>query len=356
MIRIGGDFELEGSVLAASPGHSNMSHFFCGRYHSVLTDTGRSALYIAIDHILQSGGKKEAWLPIFCCESVIMPFVQHKCKINFYSCGFDLNTFSPPDITSKSILLFINYFGFCNKSVANWLESIGTSKDFFVIEDNVQATLSKGFGFIGDYSLNSFRKVLPVPDGSVLASKAEINYPLDDPDESFISRKLVAKLIRDFNEPQHISLLASAETDIDTYIRPKSMSWISRYLMNTIHLDDIRSRRRENWRNLLGKLQDIPMITPIFHEIEECEVPLALPITVNKSVRDPLRSYLINENIFCPIHWKLPKQYYDERFKADFLLSESILSLPIDQRMNESHIQYLIEILDIFFTKEIHNG
>ena len=58
----------------------------CYRQDNTLClDTGRAAIFVALKTILGLGGKKEAWLPRYCCESVLLPFSQLGFQLKFYS-------------------------------------------------------------------------------------------------------------------------------------------------------------------------------------------------------------------------------------------------------------------------------
>jgi len=53
--------------------------------HYLYLDTGRSAIYAALLAIILRGGRKEAWLPRYCCRSVLLPFDLLGFRIYFYS-------------------------------------------------------------------------------------------------------------------------------------------------------------------------------------------------------------------------------------------------------------------------------
>ena len=63
------------------------------------------------------------------------------------------------------------------------------------------------------------------------------------------------------------------------------------------------------------------------------EVPLAFPVVVKRKLRNQLKAFLAEYNIFCSIHWDLNQKYLNELSKDDYCLSQSILSIPIDQRV-----------------------
>lgn len=63
--------------------------------------------------------------------------------------------------------------------------------------------------------------------------------------------------------------------------------------------------------------------------------------------RDQLRKYLIEHDIFCPIHW--PKlDNIDERYQVHGIIS-NIISIPIDQRYENEDMQRIINAINDFY-------
>ena len=74
-------------------------------------------------------------------------------------------------------------------------------------------------------------------------------------------------------------------------------------------------------------LKDIELITLPKIDFEKAS-PLFYPIFLRTEDRDSLRSYMIKEGIYCPIHWP-------EVMGAKKGIRENELSLICDQRYNE---------------------
>ena len=75
---------------------------------------------------------------------------------------------------------------------------------------------------------------------------------------------------------------------------------------------------------------------------DENFIPLACPIYLDD--RDKFRQYLAKHQVYCAVHWPLEGTGLenDENAKE---MSEQILSLPIDQRYGQEHIQYLASLI-----------
>lgn len=359
MQRIGGEFEISIEDYLLPNMVTSIDDIYSNKRNHLYFDTGRSALYVALQDIIQRKGKKVAWLPIYTCSSVILPFRLLGFEIHFYSMGFDLQSPNKfPDKLDGETFLFIHYFGVKNEAIIKWLTEMKKNNKFFIIEDCVHALFTDGVGHYGDYVINSFRKFLAVPDGAMLSSTLPITDVNQlEPNEGFISRKIVGKLLRQYSAEDAIflRLFAEAEKIIDSDIIPRKMSWISKYLFGQMDLQAISQKRRYNWLILKEILETGALkkcsINPLFNVIHDGEVPLGFPIIINNGDRDKLQQHLASKNIFCPIHWPLMTRFYNNtNIKPELRLSESILTLPIDQRIDQKSLEYMAEQILDFYT------
>lgn len=346
---IGGELTLSLNDFMQRPGASG---FMPGLHkHQLLLDTGRAAIYLALLNILQRGGKKEAWLPAYCCSSVLLPFRRLGFKLHFYTMGRDLASPGalPLDLNDLTFV-FIHYFGKRNRAIQHYLMHCKSHQNFFVIEDCVQALFTRELGNF-DYAVYSLRKFLPLPDGALLASATPLSHTnLAPPDEGFVSRRLIGKLIREkVDNTGFLDLFAEAEAFIDKCPEPRAMSFLSRYLLARLDPSPITARRRANFNHLLYSLKKTSVpIKPLFHKLEEGEVPLGLPIRLTPGLRNPLRSHLINHGIYCPVHWSLADAS-QASFPAEQLLSKSLLTLPLDQSLAPGQLDFTVEKIQQFF-------
>ena len=77
-----------------------------------------------------------------------------------------------------------------------------------------------------------------------------------------------------------------------------------------------------------------------FHsDFRDGDIPFGFIIKVKN--RDTIKRKLKNANIFAPIHWEWPTNINKKKFNNLYELSESILTLPIDQRYDISHMELL---------------
>jgi len=348
--RIGGEFEINAGELSRLP-IDNFSPTLKSK--KMWLDTGRSAIYAALKTIISQGGSRIAWLPAYSCESIVLAFEALEFDVNYYSMGEDLQTPSglPEDIENQT-LLFIHYFGKSNSVMENWLRKKKTEQTVYVIEDAVQACFNKNLGEVGDFVVSSLRKFTEQPDGGLLCSDFSFEpIELEPVDENFVSKKIVAKLLRgmDKNESLYLELFNESETKLNNTVTPRHMSWFSKYLMRRIDINEVKSKRVNNYQSLCSRFKSdknfSEKIKPLFGNFEETEVPLGFPVKIKASQRNSFRKYLANKQIYCPIHWVLDHLTPVKNLEADIKLSEEILTLPIDQRMGEAHLDYMWTVL-----------
>lgn len=349
--RIGGEFELDLTSFSNTADKAPLT-LPCAHLH--WTDTGRSALFLAATDILRRGGEPLVWMPAFCCRAVVQAFQQAGFAIRYYSSAELHGGAGPqPDPAAGQTVLFVHYFGHINRyrlaQVAAW-RRMGA----YVVEDAAQAALTQEVGSAGHYAITSLRKFLPQPDGAMIGSESEMNFSTADPDEEFVSARILAKLMRGAGAPPEtfLPLLAHTESRLDTQpIVPRKPSWMSRLLLARTDFSSVAERRRCNWellrQSLHGSLSS--HLTALHDVVDPGEVPLGLAVRVSGGQREPLRRFLADHAIFCPVHWPLSHVPTSTELALDHELSSQILTLPIDQRMEESHVRRFVKLLQRFF-------
>ena len=353
-LRIGGDFELSDQILLGKEfDHHNF--FFTKNKYTTFTDTGRSAIFLALTQIKKKTNLN-AWVPFYSCSTIVEPFHQLGFKVNYYGMGKDLNTPTGlPDDINDAVILFIHYLGKENVSIISYLNSQkNKGNKFFVIEDKVQTCLSTNYGKYGDFTIDSLRKFLPVPDGAVVKSNEPIEASFTPPSESFISSKILSKLIRGSGglDNVYLGLYEEGEKIINHKIIPREISKISKFILSRIDIEEFQKRRIQNWIKILNEfnsgLNKSGLFTPLFKILSKNEVPLGFTIIVKDGQRNNFKKHLQNNQIYCPIFWSLTDIEYSDIFQPDLNLSESILTIPVDHRLTNNLIDYLAKVIKKF--------
>lgn len=351
-MRIGGEFELTVDMFSCP---ETGAHYSLAMPHETWVDTGRSALNLALRAILERGGKQVAWLPAYCCSSVVDAFTAMGFQVQYYSLGSALNDMSELRVPEEGeTFLYIHYFGKKNTAVSDWLECARSQARFYVIEDCVQASMNMVSGNLPDYRLNSYRKFLPVTDGALLGALAPITADLALADEHYVSEKLLGKLLRSGNHPDicYLDLLDDAEASL-MQVCPRRVSWFSERMLRRVEIDTIKAARVANWNTLWRAISTRNLLkycVPLFEGYGAEEVPLGFPVMVGGGRRDEFRRFLAEHRIYCPVHWRLDHlKAFGHGFEREIELGGSLITLPIDQRLTNTHLDYLVDIISIYF-------
>ena len=105
--------------------------------------------------------------------------------------------------------------------------------------------------------------------------------------------------------------------------------------------DDISKRRRANWSCLHDLLDG--QVDTILKTLPEDVVPLGY--VINLQGRDRLRARLASHCIFCPVHWTLPNEVDPQMFPEAALLSNTCMTIPIDQRYDTDDMVRIAEVI-----------
>ena len=313
--------------------------------------TGRSALALAAAAVPIRDARRVVHLPFYCCPSVAHPFVDAGFETRFYSQGTDLE--AEPDATPApgEVFLFIHWFGFPNRPADRFARSFGPLRPH-VVEDCVPASL-RAFAPdaspspAADYTVYSFRKVLPVPDGALLASRVPVGGRLRPSDEDFVAAALASLGAAEtrgtpegFRTFRRRTLEAEARLDADSVAREASPGWIGRLR----RLDPLSAvaKRRTNARLLASLLP--PVLRPLRREIPEDAAPLCLPVVLERGSRDELLRRLRAARVAEPLAWDVNPEP-GERFGPDRDIARRVVALPVGQEIDGEEVVHLAEVV-----------
>lgn len=322
--------------------------------------SGRDALNYIIE-ALNFSNDGEILLPSYLCKEVLKPF-KNKINVVFYKINEDLSI-DIDDIRSKvsehtKAILVIHYFGYC-QNVCD-LKHMQKNHDFVIIEDVVQSFLSKCNGSVighcGDISISSYRKWVPVPDGCLLTFNE--NHKVCTCNLTSVSSRweyillrslgLLTKYVYVKSRISYLKIIfrycfGKSEELLSTYDKPAKMSRTSNILLDKFDYIAIINQRRKNFVYLLDNLQSETNIKPLFETLPIGMCPIGFPIIVSN--RDELKEKLIENDVYPPIHWELPKEIRKNDFPISWNISEHILTIPLDQRYTIKDMKYIVSII-----------
>jgi len=356
MRQIGGEFHLPVSCFFKK--RLNQFNRFIPNSPGFLTSSGRDSLRLII-RVLNLTERDEVLLPSYLCGDILIPFEEEGVNFSFYKVNKDLRVdISDIEgrITKKTkAIMAIHYFGYPQR--IEELRRLCEEQSLCLIEDTVQSFLSKYngefLGSVGDLAFTSFRKYLPVLDGSLVLINAEginsNNLKWANPSLTHalylclrylgMSSKNLHLKAHIVPEPLFLWLFAMADKALNKYPKPAKMSHSSTRLLCRLDFGDVITRRRANFQYLLDNWH-FDMIQPLFHELPADVCPLGFPVLA--SDRDYVKQELVKRGVYPPIHWNLPSDIDKEEFKTSWEISREILTIPVDQRYEPKDMDYIL--------------
>lgn len=339
MREIGSEFEWKDI-----PSDNCNSFCFRGVNDYAFTFSGRTSLEIILKNIPEA---KKALLPSYCCKSMIEPFQNAGMDICFYrvNCNEQLaiDLRIPDDVDT---LLWCNYFGYSVKmpNLYSFKQRGG-----IVIEDITHSFFSKEpYHLQSDFLVASIRKWLPMLCGGYCAQikgKLEVK-PTKYPPENFLKEKKSAMILKkkyltngdEKKKSVFMPMFSHSNAWLGDNYSNLKMDLESEQIITHVDMEYIRKCRIKNASVLHEGLKSSDLIKPLFLE-QNMDCPLFVPVVIENGKRDFIQRKLIENGIFCPIHWPKP----NTECKSD--LYEVELSLICDQRYNEQDMQRIISVL-----------
>src|SRR5699024_2465853 len=250
--------------------------------------------------------------------------------------SYDINLAEDCDV-----FFAMSYFGLEDFKLNFAIESF-LRRGKTIIEDITHRLLCKeAYSNMAHYSIASIRKWLPVPTGGYIAKQSgSLSHKPHLESDHLVLQKIKAM------EEKH-QYLCGDNIDKNSYLdkfaefERKFGSLDSTYMIDNLSLDiiknldieKVRTSRRNNARILYDSIETLPHIKPLIPTPNlENDCPLFVPVMIETEKRDDLRKYLIENNIYCPVHWPHKDQMSSK-------IPENELSLICDQRYTEADME-----------------
>lgn len=318
---------------------------------------GRTALELALRDALQMRTIRKAYLPSYCCHTMIEPFVTKGIEVLFYhvfftdigiGCNFD------PDNNCDAVFL-MDYFGFRNEQTA-LLAADQMSRGKVVFYDATHAMFCKNMDYGAcDYVFGSFRKWFGVNAGFCAKQGAWKNFPVLTENRTYTNQRNAAFLKKQrFMEGEPMSkniflrFFSEAEKSLEADYVGYGPDDESCNTLETVNLAYIRSKRLENATFITEKINAMNsgfMCSP-YRQVREEDCPLFVPLKIAAEARTSLRCLLIERQIYLPIHWPLSGLHKTD--KVSQTIYDTELSFVCDQRYSLEDMERAIEIIRSF--------
>lgn len=307
-------------------------------------------------------------MPAWCCDSMLAPFLAHGIEVNFYDVSLEtrmstnnhelsinlsriLETLetseqvraSELENCPKDIFYLTNYFGYENTLP---IETVRQFKEqgAIILYDRTHSFLMQDEEYqeLADYHFASIRKWMGVVGGAVVYGLSEVPVLKECPYASIKEQAMREKChylqgdnsvvkenyLKTFGEFGH-----HLTEDYQNY----AMDDLSCALYKQEDLKAMAKKRRENAAYLHENLKGVKFIG----RLTDKAVPLFVPILFErKEKRDAVRKALIENQIYCPVHWPKP-----QKIPAEFAVNQIVdteLSLICDQRYGVADMERIV--------------
>ncbi|MEJ5341837.1 MAG: hypothetical protein WHT09_09740 [Thermogutta sp.] len=324
--------------------------------NAVLFGNGRQALAAA----LLAGKKQRGWhrcyVPSYICQSVVDAVLATGLECIPYP---DLPIGQPElnyrNLQPSDCVLIVNHFGWRSPQFSQLVRTTPAG----LIEDHTHDPWSAwASNSSADFCIVSLRKTLPLPDGGAIWSPR--GHPIEPPsiEEPDHQRAALQKLAGMLLKAEYLrggsvekSLFRSLQTSGENLFKTLPLSKpleITSHLLDRLPWDQWRSKRRVNVEYLAGLLRTIKQVEVLNppRMAESCSFGVVIRCPTN-SVRDQLRQYLIERQIYPAVLWPKNCHMMNDCQAVEF--SERILFFHADFRYEVTDLERVVQAVRDFF-------
>lgn len=300
--------------------------------------SGRSALHAVIRELKNC---RTVAMPAWCCDSMIKPFIDAGLEVHFYPVYWQNGLVQEISLNSD-VLFLIDYFGYTSTHPKiNDYHGI-------VIRDVTHSLFSSQYTD-ADFYFGSLRKWCGFWTGGYAWTTDEHTLTtarLDD--HRYIElRKQAMRMKAEYVsghrfDKSYLAVFEEAEERLES-VGIASAAERDVQQARLLDIDSIKTRRRSNAEIIRAAFPG----QLVFPEMRSTDTPMFVPVIVPDGKRDALRSHLIKNDIYCPIHWPMSNYHkLDERSTAIYW---NELSLVCDQRYTEEDMHRLVNTIRAFW-------
>ncbi len=318
---------------------------------------GRTALELLLRDALQERGIRKAYLPSYCCHTMIEPFVAKGINAVFYdvfftdtgiSCAFD-------EENDCELVFLMDYFGFQNEKTVAVAKS-QKAKGKVVVYDATHALFCEDMDYSPyDYVFGSFRKWFGVNAGFCAkwggwrtVPRLEQNMPYTNMRNTAFEEKRRFMAGQPVEKESFLRAFARAEESLETDYVGYGPDPESLQILETVNVDYIRRKRRENATVAIERINRMASsaVGSPYRQVRDGDCPLFVPLEVVPGIRADLRLKLIQNRVYLPIHWPLSDLHRTN--SESRLIYDMEMSFVCDQRYSPEDMERATEMIRSF--------
>lgn len=311
------------------------------------TLSGRTSIYYVLKNILLKKNVQKVYMPSYSCSSMSQAFFDLGIEVEYYDVYFNEGLKYNIDFDEDCDIFFaMNYFGYSKTNMDEYIRRF-KEKGKIVIEDITHSILSeKRYSESSDYLIGSLRKWFSINSGGIavaLNSKFELELKDYSNQELIDIKNQAMKNKKDYIEnnngqkQEFLDQYAESNKILASDYKDYSIDKKSYDIIIGIDLEKVINRRKENVKAIYEKLLNNSKVRFLNEDYNENDCLLFVPIILENNIRNSLRQYLIQNEIYLPVHWPL-----DEKLNNIF---DKELSLVCDQRYSKKEIENYIDLI-----------
>jgi len=274
-------------------------------------------------------------MPWYNCDTMLEAPETARVAVDRYGLDSDLYPKGLGVLSSEDCLLYVNYFGVCDRQVSRLLHEFPRQR---VIIDHSQAFYARPPECLG--TLYSPRKFFGVPDGGYLVTRLQIEPPNERDTQSF--ERLKPLMVRLSEGPEAgYEAIQRARLSLKRQ-PPKIMSALTEALLRRVDYRNALLRRNDNFLRLHSTLHSrnrFPMPTDI------PDGPMCYPFL---GEIPQLHEWLIQHRVFVGRYWPGVRGPLDRDDDLERRLAQECVPLPCDQRYGSAEMERIIALIDAF--------
>lgn len=318
---------------------------------------GRTALELVLRDAMQGRTIRKAYLPSYCCHTMVEPFVAKNIEVMFYD-AFFTDTGIQWDFRQDNgcdLVFLMDYFGFINEETTAIAQS-QKANDKLVIYDATHSLFCENMDYSPyDYVFGSFRKWFDVNAGFCAKRGSWIDFPQLLQNAAYTDRRNAAFTDKQqfmvgasVDKQQFLNAFSQAEEALETDYVGYGPDAESLEILKTVNVEYIRKKRRENAAFAIEKINQMASsnVCSPYRQVKAGDCPLFVPLQVDPEHRADLRKLLIQNRIYLPIHWPVS----DLHGKTGSIY-DTELSFVCDQRYAVADMGLIIETVNDFWKR-----
>lgn len=316
------------------------------------TLSGRASIGLALSDLCKNREVHTAYVPSYCCLSMLQPFLDRRIDIVFYNVSEKNGNICYEIDTNKKcdVFLAMSYFGLSNP-VSD--DIIKTFKDngTVVIEDITHRFMSKSpCSPLADYYAISLRKWFATPAGGCLIkSNGVLSIKADEESSDVMKEKVEAMCDKrdylagaDIDKEKFLEKFYKGDRVLSKVNENIKMDGVSAEIIAGTDINEVREKRIANAKVIYSRLSALSVKPLVASPDWENDCPLFVPVLVPEKDRDSLRRHLIDNGIYCPVHWP-------EVMGAEAGLRSRELSLICDQRYSIEDMERMMNCVAEYY-------